>query len=74
MGVQSKERMGSNFAMQRSGAIVLQARRAKHIQSKKLAVAIWQPWEGTVDFSFSCLHQPQHPQQPDSDGGIKEGH
>ena len=33
-GAQSKERKGSNFAAQRSGAIVLQARRAKHIQSK----------------------------------------
>ena len=29
----SKERKGSNLAAQRSGAIVLQARRAKHIQS-----------------------------------------
>ena len=39
---QSKERKGSNFAAQRSGAIVHQARRAKHLQSKKLAIAIWQ--------------------------------
>ena len=42
-GAQSKERKGSNFAEQRSGAIVFQARRAKHIQSKTLAIAIWQP-------------------------------
>ena len=41
---QSKERKGSNFAAQHSGAIVLQAWRAKHIQSKNFAVAIWQPW------------------------------
>ena len=32
VGAQSKERKGSNFAAQRSGAIVLQARRAKHIR------------------------------------------
>ena len=44
VGAQSKERKGSNFAAQRSGAMVLQARRAKHIQSKNLAIAIWQPW------------------------------
>ena len=31
VGAQSKERKGSNFAAQRSGAIVYQARRAKHI-------------------------------------------
>ena len=37
VGAQSKERKGSNFAVQPSGAIVLQARRAKHIQSKILA-------------------------------------
>ena len=43
VGAQSKERKGSNFAAQRSGAIVLQARRAKHIQSKNMAIAIWQP-------------------------------
>ena len=41
-GAQSKERKGSNFAVQRSGAIVLQARRAKCILSKNLAIAIWQ--------------------------------
>ena len=40
---QSKERKGSNFATQRSGAVVLQARRAEQIQSKNLANAIWQP-------------------------------
>ena len=42
-GVQSKEWKVFNFAAQRSGAIVLQAQRAKHIQSKNLAIAIWQP-------------------------------
>ena len=44
MGAHSKDRKESNFVAQRSGAIVLQARRAKHIQSKNLAIAIWQPW------------------------------
>ena len=43
---QSKERKGSNFAAQRSGAIVLQARRAEHIQYKNLTTAIWQQWFG----------------------------
>ena len=43
LGAQSKERKGSNFAVQRSGAIVLQAQMAVRIQSKKLAIAIWQP-------------------------------
>ena len=42
-GAQSKERRGSNFAAQRSGDIVLQARRAKHIHCKNLAITIWQP-------------------------------
>ena len=32
-GAQSKERKGSNFAGQRTGATVLQARRAKRLQS-----------------------------------------
>ena len=41
---QSKEKKGSNFAASCSRAIVLQARRAKHIGSKNLAIAIWQPW------------------------------
>ena len=36
MGAQLQERKGSNFAAQRSGAIVLQARRAKHIRSRNL--------------------------------------
>ena len=40
-GAQSKERKGSNFAVQRSRAIVLVARRAKHI--KNVSIAIWQP-------------------------------
>ena len=41
VGAQSMERKGSNFAAQRSGAVVLQAQRAKHIQSKNVAIAIW---------------------------------
>ena len=43
VGAQSKERKGSKFAAQHSGAKVLQAQRAKHIRSKNLAKAIWQP-------------------------------
>ena len=43
VGAQSKERKGSNFAAQRSRAIVLQAPRAKHLRAKNLAIAIWQP-------------------------------
>ena len=35
VGAQSKERKGSNFAAERSGAIVLQAQRAKRIRYKK---------------------------------------
>ena len=41
--VEAKERKESNFAAQRSRAIVLPARRAKHIQSKNSAIPIWQP-------------------------------
>ena len=43
VGARSKEKKGSNFAAWRSGAIVFQAQRAKHIQSKNPAIAIWQP-------------------------------
>ena len=42
VGAQSKERKGSNFEPQRSLAIVLHARRAKHILAKNVVVAIWQ--------------------------------
>ena len=42
VGAQSKERKGSNFAAQRSGAIVQKPERAKHIRSKILAIALWQ--------------------------------
>ena len=48
MGAQSKERKGSIFAAQRSRAIVQKPRRAKHIRSKNLAIAIWQPWRGAA--------------------------
>ena len=38
-------RKGSDPILQRSsGAVVLQAQRAKHIQSDNLAIAIWQPF------------------------------
>ena len=42
MGVQSKERKGSNFAVLRSGAIVNQALSAKRMKPKDLAIDIWQ--------------------------------
>ena len=60
VGAQSKERKGSNFVAQCSGAVVLQARRAKHIQSKNLATAIWQPclWIG-VRLLEEVLQVPQ---------------
>ena len=51
MGAQSKERKGTHFAVQHSGAIVIQARMSKRIQSKNLAIAIWQPCPHTP-----CLH------------------
>ena len=35
-----------NFAAKRSRAIVLQAIRAKCLQSQDIAIAIWQPWLG----------------------------
>ena len=38
VGAQSKESKALNFAVQRSRAIVLQARRAKHIRSKNMAM------------------------------------
>ena len=46
---QSKERKGSNFAAYRSRAKVLQAWRAKQLEYKSLAIAIWQP----------CMHIAQ---------------
>ena len=53
VGAQSKERKGSNFAAQRSRAIVVQAQRAKHIRSKNLAIAIWQPWKSLLHLGSS---------------------
>ena len=52
VGAQSKERKGSNLAAQRSRAIVLLALRAKHIRSKNMAFAIWQPWSAPSFWSF----------------------
>ena len=52
-GAQLKERKGSNFAAQLSGAIVLQARKARHLQNKTLAIAIWPPCRKDCDFNFS---------------------
>ena len=49
----STERSPSKVAtwqiLQRSGAIVLQAQRTKHIQSRNLALAIWQPSDPVSD-------------------------
>ena len=42
-GAQSKERKGSNFAAQRSGAIVQNPEGPNTYDSKNLATAIWQP-------------------------------
>ena len=43
MGAHSKERKGSNFAAQRSGAIVQKLEGPNTYDSKNLAIAIWQP-------------------------------
>ena len=44
----SKVARWQNFAVYHSGDIVLQVRMAKRIQSKNLAIAIWQPWSAAV--------------------------
>ena len=43
VGAQSKERKGSNFAAQRSGAIVLKPEGPNTYDLKNPAKAIWQP-------------------------------
>ena len=43
MGAQSKESKGSNFAAQRSGAIVQKPEGPNTFDSKNSAIAIWQP-------------------------------
>ena len=55
VGAQSKERQGSNFAAQRSGAIVQKPKGQKNIRSNNLAIAIWQPCLG---ISVRPLLQP----------------
>ena len=44
-GAHSKERKGSNFAAQRSGAIVQKPEGPNTYDSKNPAIAIWQPWQ-----------------------------
>ena len=44
VGAQSKERKGSNFAAQLSGAIVQKPEGPNTYNIKNLARAIWQPW------------------------------
>ena len=56
--VQSKERKGSNFAAQRSGAIVLRGQRAKHILS-----IIW--------LSPSGNHTGDQQRPPEGDVGLR---
>ena len=43
VGAQSKEMKGSNFAAQRSGAIVQKPEGPNTYDSKNLAIAIWKP-------------------------------
>ena len=43
VGAQSKERKGSNFAAQRSGAIVQKPEGLNAYNLKNLVIAIWQP-------------------------------
>ena len=45
-GSNSRKAKGSNFAAKRSGAMVLQSRRAKRIKSINVTIAIWQPCLG----------------------------
>ena len=44
VGAQSKERKGSNFAAQLSGAIVQKPEGPNTYNSKNPAIANWQPW------------------------------
>ena len=48
---QSKERKGSNFAAQRSGAIVQKPKGPNKMLSKNPAIAIWQPWYNNLPSS-----------------------
>ena len=50
VGAQSKERKGSNFAAQRSGAIVQKPEWPNTYDSKNLAIAIWQPCSAFPSF------------------------
>ena len=54
MGAQSKERKGSNFGAQRSGAIV-QKPESQTLRSKNLAIAIWQPCLVVEDVLLGAL-------------------
>ena len=53
MGAQSEERKGSNFAAQRSGAIVQKPEGPNTYDSKNLAIAIWQPCLARVERVYS---------------------
>ena len=55
-------RKGRDQMLQRSGAIVIDARRAKCLRSRNLATAIWQPYleegiEPALRRTLSCLEQ-----------------
>ena len=54
VGAQSKERKGSNFAAQRSGAIVQEPEGPNTYDSKNPAIAIWQPCLSKSGMMISC--------------------
>ena len=62
VGAQSKERKGSNFAAQQSGAIVQKPKGPNIYNSKNLATAIWQPCHlptaSLVSASLICRKNP----------------
>ena len=68
VGAQSKERKGSNFAAQRSGAIVQKPEGPNTHDSKNPAIAIWQPWIRVLqkaDFTeISCISVSDSVGQP----------
>ena len=58
VGAQSKERKGSNFVAQRSGAAVQKPKGPNTYNSKNPAIAIWQPCLGVAGVVLpECAHQ-----------------
>ena len=51
---QSKERKGSDYAAQRSGAIVQKPEGPNIYNLKNLAITIWQPWATACKSTLHC--------------------